>query len=137
MLIIPTAGSATAAMTPSKAETTSAEVAAAGIDAKCRTHGRNYVVRNYHRGPAKHTLRCGTSRWGWKHIKARHGWSSTMDRKISAAIWSGLPNGRGGFSTYTAQCPSVEKFRTIIGTPAGQNDLLTAYKVNTRAAAMC
>ncbi|MER7868646.1 hypothetical protein ACWDRM_28360 [Streptomyces cellulosae] len=24
-----------------------------------------------------------------------------MDKKISAAIWSGEPNGRGGFSTYT------------------------------------
>ncbi|MET9167415.1 hypothetical protein [Streptomyces sp. XHT-2] len=82
------------------------------------------------------TLRCGTKTWGWKHIKARHGWNTSMDKKISAAIWSGEPNGRGGFSTYTNSCPKIEKFRTIIGTPAGKNDLLTAYKVDqTRAAA--
>ncbi|MBC9731430.1 hypothetical protein H8R17_44515 [Streptomyces sp. TRM68367] len=80
-------------------------------------------------------MRCGTSTWGWKHIKARHGWNSTMDRKINAAIWSGDPNGRGGYSTYLNQCPRVEKFRTIIGTPAGTNDLLTAYKVNQPAVA--
>lgn len=136
-LLIPTAGSATAAMTSNKAGNTTAEVAADSIDATCRSHSRNYVVRNYYRGPAKYTLRCGTSTWGWKHIKARHGWNSTMDRKISAAFWSGSPNGRGGFSTYTAQCPSVEKFRTIVGTPAGSNDLLTAYNVTTLAAARC
>ena len=130
-LVIPTAGSATAA-TPS-----AAGVAADSIDATCRSHSRNYVVRTYYRGPGKYTLRCGTATWGWKHIKARHGWDRTMDRKISAAIWSGKPNGRGGFSTYTNQCPSVEKFRTIIGTPAARNDLLTAYKVNTDAAAKC
>ncbi|AYN43990.1 hypothetical protein D9753_31840 [Streptomyces dangxiongensis] len=80
-------------------------------------------------------MRCGTSTWGWKHIKAGHGWDSTMDRKIDAAIGSGDPNGRGGYSTYTHQCPNVEKFRTIIGTPAGSNDLLTAYKVDQPAVA--
>lgn len=40
-----------------------------------------------------------------------------------------------GFSTYANACPRIEKFRTIIGTPAGFNDLLTAYKVGNRAAA--
>ncbi|MER5532923.1 hypothetical protein [Streptomyces mirabilis] len=63
-----------------------------------------------------------------------------MDRKIGAAIGSGDANGRGGYSTYTNQCPQVEKFRTIIGTPAGRNDLLTAYKVDqptTAGAARC
>ncbi|MBQ0987092.1 hypothetical protein KBZ10_21755 [Streptomyces sp. F63] len=80
-------------------------------------------------------MRCGTRTWGWKHIKQRHGWNNTMDRKIKSAIWSGDSNGRGGFSTYTNSCPRIEKFRTIIGTPAGSNDLLTAYKVNTTAAA--
>jgi hypothetical protein len=58
-----------------------------------------------------------------------------MDRKIAAAIWSGDPNGRGGYSTYLNQCPRIEKFRTIIGTPAGTNDLLTAYKVDQPAVA--
>ncbi|WP_240436822.1 hypothetical protein [Streptomyces sporangiiformans] len=133
-LMIPTAGSASAA-TPSS--DTVAGVAADSIAAKCRSHSRNYVVRKYYRGPEEFTLRCGTRTWGWKHIKRRHGWNSTMDRKISAAIWSGKPNGRGGYSTYTNTCPNYEKFRTIIGTPAGVNDLLTAYKVNTRAAARC
>ncbi|TYB46932.1 hypothetical protein FXF69_12625 [Actinomadura chibensis] len=79
-------------------------------------------------------MRCGTRTWGWKHIKARHGWNRTMDRKIGTAIWSGDPNGRGGYSTYANQCPRREKFRTIIGTPAGSNDLLTAYPVNQLAA---
>ncbi|AZM57757.1 hypothetical protein DMA15_18175 [Streptomyces sp. WAC 01529] len=65
-----------------------------------------------------------------------------MDRKIEAAIWSGDPNGRGGYSTYSATCPRIEKFRTIIGTPAGAKDLLTAYKVDRpgvagHAAARC
>ncbi|GAA0478859.1 hypothetical protein ACFQ2B_06055 [Streptomyces stramineus] len=127
-LIIPAAGSATAAAPAAT------EISADSIDATCRTHSRNYVVREYFRGPGRYTLRCGTKTWGWKHIKLRHGWNNTMDKKIRTAIWSGAPNGRGGYSTYTAQCPSVEKFRTIIGTPAGARDLLTAYTVNTFAA---
>ncbi|MFE2053415.1 hypothetical protein ACFXAS_33715 [Streptomyces sp. NPDC059459] len=110
-------------------------VAVDSIDATCRSHSRNYVVRKYYRGPQFYTLRCGTKTWGWKHIKARHGWNATMDKKISTAIWSGSANGRGGYSTYTNSCPRIEKFRTIIGTPAGTNDLLTAYKVNQSAAA--
>ena len=57
-----------------------------------------------------------------------------MDRKTNAAIGYGNPNGRGGYSTYLNQCPRVEKFRTIIGTPAGNNDLLTAYDVDQSAA---
>ncbi|MBT2487454.1 hypothetical protein J7E96_02640 [Streptomyces sp. ISL-96] len=60
-----------------------------------------------------------------------------MDKRIRAAIWSGKPNGRGGFSTYAPACPPKEKFRTIIGTPAGTNDLLTAYTVTTGYAAKC
>jgi hypothetical protein len=126
-VVIPAASSGSAAALPIGATT---EVSAASIDASCRSHGRNYVVREYFRGPKKFTLSCGTSTWGWKHIKQRHGWNSAMDRKINAAISSGAPNGRGGYSTYTNQCPSVEKFRTIIGTPAGINNLLTAYKVD-------
>ncbi|WP_411078784.1 hypothetical protein [Streptomyces sp. cmx-18-6] len=97
----------------------------------CKKKSRNHILKKYYRGPAAYTLRCGTAKWGWKHIKARHGWNATMDKKINAAIWSGRANGRGGFSTYTASCPSKEKFRTIIGTPAARNDLLTAYKVNS------
>ncbi|GAB2949700.1 hypothetical protein GCM10027028_60010 [Streptomyces sundarbansensis] len=29
----------------------------------------------------------------------------------------------------TGACPRIEKFRTILGTPAGPNELLTAYKI--------
>lgn len=64
----------------------------------------------------------------------RHGWNGAMDRKINAAISSGTENGRGGYSTYTIQCPPIERFRTIIGTPAGTDDLLTAYDVDATAA---
>ncbi|GGN40810.1 hypothetical protein GCM10012285_19350 [Streptomyces kronopolitis] len=132
-LVIPTANSATAATPSSHAS----GVAVNSIDATCKHHSRNYIVRNYYRGPARYTLRCGTKTWGWKHIKAGHGWNATMDKYISAAIWSGAPNGRGGYSTYTRSCPSYEKFRTIIGTPAGNTDLLTAYRVTRFAAAKC
>ncbi|MFE5159295.1 hypothetical protein ACFRNT_12330 [Streptomyces sp. NPDC056697] len=133
-LLIPAAGSASAASSAS-GETVGAAAAADSFEAKCRSHSRTYVLKKYYRGPQFFTLRCGTSTWGWKHIKARHGWNSTMDRKIKAAIWSGDPNGRGGYSTYRIGCPRVEKFRTIIGTPAGTNDLLTAYKVDRLAVA--
>ncbi|WP_228452956.1 hypothetical protein [Streptomyces alkaliterrae] len=105
------------------------------IGETCKRKERNYVVREYFRGPAKYTLRCGTARWGWKHIKKRHGWNKTMDKRIRAAIWSGLPNGRGGYSSYSNTCPPEEKFRTLIGTPAGVGDLLTAYTVNKKPAA--
>ncbi|MFI7008897.1 hypothetical protein [Streptomyces sp. NPDC050145] len=132
VLLAPSAGLASAAPAPSQG---TAEVTASGFDAKCRSHSRTYVLKKYYRGPRAITLRCGTPTWGWKHIKARHGWSSTMDKKINAAIWSGDDNGRGGYSTYLNQCPRVEKFRTIIGTPAGNNDLLTAYKVDQPAIA--
>ncbi len=131
-LVIPTASSAAAAPSVHVSG-----VAVNSIDATCKHHNRNYVVRNYYRGPARYTLRCGTKTWGWKHIKARHGWNKTMDKNISTAIWSGAPNGRGGFSIYTQSCPSYEKFRTIIGTPAGAGDLLTAYRVTTFAATKC
>ncbi|WP_328551099.1 MULTISPECIES: hypothetical protein [unclassified Streptomyces] len=131
-LLVPAAGSASAA---SSASGETATAAAGSFDAACRSHSRTYVLKKYYRGPQLFTLRCGTSTWGWKHIKAGHGWNSTMDRKIHAAIWSGDPNGRGGYSTYLNQCPRVEKFRTIIGTPAGTNDLLTAYKVDQPAVA--
>ncbi|MEU4352385.1 hypothetical protein [Streptomyces sp. NPDC023838] len=108
--------------------------AADSYDAICRSHSRDYILKKYYRGPAFYTLRCGTKTWGWKHIKAGHGWDSTMDRRITAAIWSGDPNGRGGYSTYTRnQCPRLEKFRTLFGTPAGRNDLLTAYTVDRAA----
>ncbi|MEV0301631.1 hypothetical protein [Streptomyces prasinus] len=110
-----------------------AGVAADSVAATCKSRSRNHIVRKYYRGPEFYTLRCGTKSWGWKHIKARHGWNKTMDKKISTAIWSGSPNGRGGFSTYTNTCPRIEKFRTIIGTPAGKKDLLTAYKVDKPA----
>lgn len=132
-LVIPTAGSATAATDPGPRAT---GVAVNDIGQTCKKKPRNYVVRNYYRGPKKYTLRCGTARWGWKHIHKRHRWNKTMDKKISAAIWSGQPNGRGGYSTYSAQCPPKEVFRTLIGTPAGPDDLLTAYRV-TRVAAKC
>ncbi|MEU8889047.1 hypothetical protein [Streptomyces sp. NPDC048442] len=142
MLVIPAAGTASAGAPVARqaapgqvAPGQAVDAAAASFDALCRSHSRNYVLKHYYRGPGKYNLRCGTSSWGWKHIKARHGWNATMDRKISAAFWSGRPNGRGGFSTYTAACPSVEKFRTILGTPAGPYELLTAYKVNSLAAA--
>lgn len=32
--------------------------------------------------------------------------------------------------SYTATCRTKERFRTIMGTPAGSNDLLTAYPVD-------
>jgi hypothetical protein len=136
-LLIPAAGSASAA-SPASGRTVTAQ--ATSFDAKCRSHSRTYVLKKYYRqvpvGPPTFiTMRCGTSTWGWKHIKAGHGWNSTMDRKISAAIGTGDPNGRGGYSTYTNQCPRVEKFRTIFGTPAGRGDLLTAYKVDQPAVA--
>lgn len=128
-LLIPTAGSATAS--PSGPIVTPG---ASDIGQTCRSHGRNHIVRKYHRGPEEFTLRCGTRTWGWKHIKARHGWNNTMDRKISAAIWSGVWNG-GGYSTWSASCPSKEKFRTKTKTPAGTNDLRTAYRVTNSATA--
>ncbi|MHB6905005.1 hypothetical protein [Streptomyces sp. CB02959] len=56
-----------------------------------------------------------------------------MDGKIKKAIANGVPIGRGGFSIYTNQCPPVERFRTIIGTPAGLNDVLTAYNFTNLA----
>ncbi|MEU8590138.1 hypothetical protein AB0C59_24530 [Streptomyces sp. NPDC048664] len=135
-LLIPAAGSASAASPVGASVTARAD----SYDTTCRSHSRTYVLKKYYRRvpvgpPTFYTLRCGTSTWGWKHIKARHGWNSTMDRKISAAIGNGSPNGRGGYSTYLNQCPRVEKFRTIIGTPAGSNDLLTAYNVDQPAAA--
>ncbi|EFE81212.1 conserved hypothetical protein [Streptomyces albidoflavus] len=80
-------------------------------------------------------MRCGTKKYGWKHIKARHGWSATMDRKINTAITSGKPNDARGFSTWSAQCPSEEVFRTVIGTLVATNDLLTAYRIDGRSGA--
>ncbi|MFF2654987.1 hypothetical protein [Streptomyces sp. NPDC058045] len=134
VLMFPTTASAAAVSAPGVDST---GVSINSIDSTCKHHSRNYIVRTYYRGPGKYVLRCGTARWGWKHIKKGHGWNGTMDRKIRSAIWSGRPNGRGGYSTYTQTCPSVEKFRTILGTPAGTNDVLTAYKVNTLAGARC
>lgn len=83
---------------------------------QCRKKPQKHVLREYFRGPARYTLRCGTKKYGWKHIKARHGWSATMDRKINTAITSGKPN-------------------DVIGTPVATNDLLTAYRIDGRSGA--
>ncbi|NGO45530.1 hypothetical protein [Streptomyces ureilyticus] len=113
-----------------------AGVRADSIAAKCRNHGRNYVVREYFRGPARYTLRCGTSTWGWKHIQ--HRWNTRFDNKISNTIANGrqnyVPN---GFSLWTLPPCSEETFRVLIGTPAGGNDIRTAYKVTDRSASRC
>ncbi|MFU2338969.1 hypothetical protein [Streptomyces albidoflavus] len=58
-----------------------------------------------------------------------------MDRKINTAITSGEPNDARGFSTWSAQCPGEEVFRTVIGTPVATNDLLTAYRIDGRSGA--
>ncbi|MEU0054615.1 hypothetical protein [Streptomyces sp. NPDC006309] len=140
-LLLPAAGSASATSVNTSGDASASASASGGsatavsFDAKCRSHNRKYVLKKYYRRvpvgpPTFYTLRCGTKTWGWKHIKLGHGWNSTMDRKITAAIGTGDPNGRGGYSTYLNQCPRVEKFRTILGTPAGTNDLLTAYNVD-------
>lgn len=83
-------------------------------------------MRTYFRGPARFTLRCGTSTWGWKHI--RHRWSTSFNNKIRNAIAYGQPNG-GGYSSWTLPPCSRETFRVKLGTPAGSNDVRTAYKV--------
>lgn len=131
VLAVPATGSATAAAHPS------AKVSATSVSSTCKHHSRKHIVATYHRGSARYTLRCGTTKWGWKHIKKRHGWNAGMNKRIKAAIAHGANNGRGGFSSYTNQCPPIEKFRTILGTPAGKRDLLTAYKVHASAAAKC
>jgi hypothetical protein len=127
-LLIPAAGSATAS-----SNGPAVSVQAVNPNTACRQHGRHYIVRTYFRGPTKYTLRCGTRTWGWKHIKAGHGWNNTMNKKISAAIWSGKWNG-GGFSTWSTSCPSREVFRTKTGTPDRTNDLRTAYRVTSLTA---
>lgn len=110
---------------------TADDMSVANITTTCKNNGRNHIVRTYFRGPARYTLRCGTSTWGWKHIQ--HRWSNSFDNKISNAIASGLPNG-SGYSTWTLPPCSRETFRTILGTPAAVNDLRTAYKVTATAA---
>lgn len=123
------------AVAPAPAGAFASAEASGGYDATCRKKPQKHVLREYFRGPARYTLRCGTKKYGWKHIKARHGWSATMDRKINTAITSGEPNDARGFSTWSAQCPSEEVFRTVIGTPVATNDLLTAYRIDGRSGA--
>ncbi|MGW8380417.1 hypothetical protein [Streptomyces sp. ODS28] len=135
-LAIPAGASTATAASPAETKVTATGVGVEGVAATCKHKSRKHIVRQYFRGPAKFTLRCGTKKWGWKHIKAGHGWNKTMDKRIRAAIWSGEANGRGGYSTYANACPRTEKFRTLLGTPAARNDLRTAYRV-TRFAATC
>ncbi|MER8161164.1 hypothetical protein [Streptomyces sp. NPDC094472] len=111
-----------------------AEAGVSDISATCRNNGRNYAVRQYFRGPARYTLRCGTSTWGWKHIKQR--WSRSFDNKISNAIATGRQT-VSTFSTWTLAPCSRETFRVKVGTPAGINDVRTAYKVDPAVAVMC
>ncbi|MFG2022940.1 hypothetical protein [Streptomyces sp. NPDC048825] len=115
---------------------TASVASADSVAAKCRNHGRNYVVREYYRGVSRYTLRCGTSTWGWKHI--RHRWSTRFDNKISNTIANGkrvyVPS---SFSLWTLPPCSRETFRVLIGTPAGGNDVRTAYKVTASSASRC
>jgi hypothetical protein len=133
VLLMPAAAPAAPASAAPKAPATAAAAPVDTFSGTCKHAKRTHILKRYHRGHHTVTLRCGTKTWGWKHIKRRHGWNRTMDRKIAAAIGHGSPNGRGGYSTYTNTCPRFEKFRTIIGTPGGRNDLLTAYNVGRRA----
>lgn len=53
----------------------------------CSGHSYTYIVKNYYRGSAARPLRCGTTSWGFNHIKGR--WNSAFDANIALTISRG------------------------------------------------
>lgn len=51
--------------------------------------GQSYtkLVANYHRGTALYGMRCGTTSWGFIHVKPR--WNTTFDSNIALTISRG------------------------------------------------
>ncbi|QCX80622.1 hypothetical protein C9F11_35195 [Streptomyces sp. YIM 121038] len=53
------------------------------------------IAYTFHRGPSKVPLRCGNSKWGFRHIAAHGRWSKSFKSKISSTLWNGYEVGPG------------------------------------------
>jgi hypothetical protein len=104
-------------------------------------NGRSAVslVKTYAYGAQRLALRCGTSKWGFVHIKAR--WNSAFDSMIALTIARGEKvvdyQGDGGtriFALFNNSCK--ELFRVIYngnalyGTGVSPQGIITAYYVS-------
>lgn len=120
----------------------SAAVAQAKKD-PCTGAAQSKVVRTYYRGPkvgpkVPYVLRCGTSTWGYRHLKKKGRWSTAFDRKIANTIANGtitvnLP-GRRIFDDLLKQCPPKSRFKVVVnpGSKGGKphinpQGIVTAY----------
>lgn len=71
---------------------------ASAADGPCsRTDNTFFICKSYPRGAGKVNLRYGiefhqSGGWGYEHIKATHGWSSTYDSYIRLTIATGHPD---------------------------------------------
>lgn len=93
---------------------------------------RKHVVRKYYRGPAIYRLKCGTHKWGYRHLVYKNRWSKAFSKKIGSVMWSGRRK-TWGFSRYSRTCPSYEVFRVVWS--SNSKGVITAYRKNTVVAA--
>ncbi|OKJ79418.1 hypothetical protein AMK32_31370 [Streptomyces sp. CB01883] len=88
----------------------------------CAHAPESKVVRTYTRGPRIGpklvvVLRCGSSTWGYRHLKKKGRWSTAFDRKIANTVQSGtitvdMP-GRRIFDDILKQCPPKSRFKVV------------------------
>jgi hypothetical protein len=121
-----------------------AEVHAGASVPTTACNGRSYqsLVKTYHYGAQKLALRCGTSSWGFIHIK--HRWNATFDSMIALTIARGerVPDLQqdGGsviFSLFDPDCN--ELFRVVYnggaynGNGVSPQGIITAYYIDNPA----
>jgi hypothetical protein len=76
-------------------------------------NGRSYksIVKLYYRGHNPYPLRCGTSSWGFNHIKGR--WDSSFDKEIAKTVAFGVHTSNGRLDYYPYEACQSWTFRVI------------------------
>jgi hypothetical protein len=109
------------------------------VAATCKGKSKKTIVRKYYRGVrVAAVLRCGTKNWGYRHIRARHGWSKNFDNKIRRTVATGVEEtplpGSKIFERVTNQCPPRVTFKVVTNPLAYGGDkrinpqgIITAY----------
>ncbi|MFG2895212.1 hypothetical protein [Streptomyces sp. NPDC048248] len=104
-------------------------------------------MSKYYRGvKLAAVLRCGTSKWGYRHLVSKGRWSTSFGKKISRTVATGAVDYQGpGQVIYVDrrnQCPPKEVFRVIVN-PGPYNvdhrinpqGVITAYRPTNAASA--
>lgn len=105
-----------------------------GTDA-CSAKSEASVAVLYRRGPGAIPLRCGTVKWGFRHVVGHGRWNERFDAKIAWTISRGqvFDNGKI-YAVFNGEC--LELFRVVVnpgaiyGTGFSPQGIVTAYETS-------